>query len=191
MSGKKRLFVAVDLPQEVKQEIFETFEPLYKKSDQIKWVEKENYHFTLKFLGGIEEGRLLKIAEKLKEMAKKTASFELYLGSFDFLPEAGPTRVIYLEVGGGEDEINTAAFEVEEAMAGLGVEKEKRKYVAHLTVGRIKRDKGLEELKEGIKKLKGICRTIKVREFVLFESNLTYAGPTYQEIERFELAGKK
>ncbi|MFC1517361.1 RNA 2',3'-cyclic phosphodiesterase [Candidatus Margulisiibacteriota bacterium] len=190
MSDKKRLFVAVELPPDIKEKIYKDVEPLLSKSDQVKWVEQENYHFTLKFLGAVAEEKIEKVVEKLKEVSAKTGEFEMYLGNFDILPEQGPARVIYVEVGGGEEEMNTSAFEVEEAMAGLGVTKEKRQFVAHLTVGRIKKDKGLEELKEGIKKLQGICSSIKVREFVLFESKLTHAGPTYQALEKFALAGK-
>ena len=78
-----------------------------------------------------------------------------------------------------------AEYEVEEALVDVGVNKDDKAYLAHMTVGRIRQDKGLEEIKVMIKKLRGISREFEVREFVLFESELTHAGPTYREIERF------
>jgi 2'-5' RNA ligase len=185
MSSKKRLFVAIDIPKDIKAEIAQKIEPLKVLTNEVTWVEPGNYHFTLQFLGAVEEELIPKISAQLKKTAESIQRFELYLRQFNILPEHGPARVIYLEVGGGEEDMNTAAFEIEEALASVGINKEHKQFVAHLTVGRIKKDQGLEVFKDKVKSIAGIAREVGVAEFVLFESELTHAGPTYRVIERF------
>ncbi len=185
MSTMKRLFVAVDIPLEIKKEIETIVAPLARLTENVTWVEPKNYHFTLKFIGAVEEHMIPAIADRLRSVAAGTDPFELYLGAFDILPEEGAARIIYLQVGGGEEEMNDTEYEVEEALVDIGVNKKDKQFLAHMTIGRIRKDIGLEEIKDMIKKLRGISREFEVREFVLFESELTHAGPTYREIERF------
>ena len=58
-----RLFIALELKEEVRKKIFKDLEPLRRKNQSIHWVDQEHYHLTLKFLGEVKEDKIKKIEE--------------------------------------------------------------------------------------------------------------------------------
>ena len=180
-----RAFIAIDLPKDLKEQIAQ-FQKELKKANVLKakFVEKENLHLALKFLGEISKEDVDKISEKLKEICKKCKPFVLSLKGLGAFPTENFVRVIWIGVDNGSIETKELNRQINKAL-GL---KEGRDFIGHITLARIKAvsDK---------KKLAGIFEKYKEKEFgsfqvksiKLIESKLTREGPIYSVIEEFRL----
>ena len=173
-----RCFIAVDLPEVIKDKLFNLQKKLSGDA-KIKWVAKKNLHLTLKFLGDIAEKRLEQIKEKLKEI--KFKSFKVELDSLGVFPDEDYIRVIWvgLKPAGKVIELQQ---KVDSTLLGLGFEKDQR-FHSHLTLGRVKFVKNKENLKEKLKlKIKG---GFEIKNFKLMKSELTKDGPVYGTLETY------
>jgi 2'-5' RNA ligase len=181
-----RLFIAVNLPEELKKEIGKFIGELKKTSTPLKWVEQENLHLTLKFLGEVKKEKVPRIIESLKSVGKTEALFELCLqgcGSFG-------SRVIWIDAVQGTKECCDLAGKIDQSMAALGFTKEERAYTVHLTIGRSKgaNRQLLGPLFEVMDKNKDkFFGRWQVTSFELIESTLTPKGPIYKTVEIFPL----
>ena len=174
----ERLFIALNLPKEVKEKIGETF---YKKlpEQQMKIVSPEKVHITLCFLGETPEGELENIEQKLIDVSQKTKSFEVQLkgiGEFN-------QRVLWLGIVQGKKETGLLAQEIAQKL-----NKPREKFTGHLTIGRNK-NLGAKKFKLLVETLKKIPFEIKfkVTSFELMKSNLEETGSAYLELKKFEL----
>ncbi len=173
-----RIFIAVDFPDNVINEVARVQEILGKRKFTGKLTELENLHLTLKFLGEIEENKVEAVKKRLKEI--KFEEFEARLediGSFNF---RGMPRIVWIKIGGRG--IFNLQRKVDEKMLELGFEKERR-FMSHITITRIKyvKDKKgfVEYVKEiGLKEIK-----FKINEFKLKESELRELGHIYRDLE--------
>lgn len=173
----KRLFVAINLPEALKEKIFET---LSKEIDpkKLKVVKKENLHLTLAFLGYFPEEKIQELEEKLSGV-KELQEFEIELTGIGCFKN----RVLWLGMEKGKQEAIELNKKVNEL---LGLESER--FSAHLTLARNKEFSG-KELNELIKKLeeKRFSATTKINSVELMESKLTPNGPIYSVVKKFEL----
>ena len=175
--GKKRLFLAVNLPDDLKLEIAEEILPLLPK-DGLRKVLPENLHVTLQFLGYFPSEGFRELREKLDSVEFKCFEAELNCaGHFK-------GNVIWLGFGKGTEEFNLLNRKLQ---AILGTHDDG--FHAHVTLAR---DRGLErqrvqELVETVRaKIKP--RVIKVAGFDLMESELRKQGPKYTIIFSKRLA---
>ena len=173
-----RLFVAIDLPDEVTKEVARIQEILEGKKFTGKMTELENLHLTLKFLGEIDDEKLEEIRKGLREI--KFSDFEARLediGTFNF---KGKPRIVWIKIGGKG--IFTLQKKVDEKLKEYGFKAEER-FMSHMTIARIKYLKDKAEFVEYVKNI-GL-KTIKfnVREFKLKESELRNLGPVYEDLE--------
>ncbi len=162
----KRLFLAINLPLELKEKIFETFSKKLPKD--LKIVKKENIHLTLLFIGYYPEEKIAELKEKLSEI--EFNSFELKLNSLGTFNG----RVIWLGAVKGKEKFKELSEKIQEK---IGVKD--NRISAHLTLARNKFLK-LKEIKELISKINaGFNETILVKSFELMESKLTPKGSIY------------
>ena len=183
----KRLFLAVKIkPSEEFLDVFyELKETLL--DDKIKWVEEQNMHITLKFLGKTAEEDIPAIIDTLKPIAERHQSFFITTRSIGTFGGRKNPRVIWvgLEDAGVLEEIS---LEIDMALNELGFERETRKFSAHLTLGRVKFIKETNSLFNMVEKLKGeVFQKYKVEKFTLFESKLSPKGPKYFPLHEFML----
>lgn len=184
---QKRLFIAVKIkPSEEFLDVFyELKETLY--DEKIKWVEEQNIHITLKFLGKTAEKDIPPIIDTLKPIAERHKSFFITARSIGTFGGKKNPRVIWvgLEETGVLEKIS---LEIDTALSELGFERETRKFSPHLTLGRIKLIKDTSGLFRMVEKLKGeALQKYKVEKFTLFESKLSPKGPSYYPLHEFEL----
>jgi len=179
-----RLFVAVDLPEEIKEKVGQVLKDLAsvlspEKAD-IKWVKPEQIHFTLKFLGECPEERIPEITQTLDAAVKDIKPFTLRLGGLGVFPDKGPSRVIWLGLQEGKEAMSNLALRTELALEPLGFASEDRPFSAHLTLGRVKSTKHPDKIRSlldaAVKKSLGV---FSVGEVVLYRSILSPTGPTY------------
>ncbi|MBU0516665.1 MAG: RNA 2',3'-cyclic phosphodiesterase [Proteobacteria bacterium] len=199
MSGQTiRSFIAVDLPPEVRREAARLAERLAAGVYGVKWVEPKNLHLTVKFLGGVEPETLDRVERAVATVTAGFSPVELRLAGAGSFPPRGRPRVIWLGVHGHLDRLAGLAAAIETALEPLGFEPEGRPFSPHLTLGRVKKTRKSRsgpgtDLDAGL--LRGRIMDLAeaqagifvVRELVLFQSDLSPAGPTYTPLARFPL----
>ncbi len=183
-----RVFFAIDLPQEAKQQVDDYMSLLKKeiKSHAIRWSRPENLHITLQFLAEVQSTDLNLLLEKVKLAVQgfgEKLNFEL--GALRVFPDPYRPRVIVLDVTP-----QAALTHLSEAI-GQGIREchyqtEDRPFRAHLTLGRIKQPKGLNlgflhdtpAINLGM---------ITLHEVTLFRSEPQPDGSRYSPIERIAI----
>ncbi len=178
MDGVKRLFVAVELPEELRSRIHSLAEEL--PEDGIKVVEKDKIHLTLKFLGDIPEDKIAEIEERLR--AVKSKSFSCTVSGVGVFPNPNYIRVIWAGIECME--MLKLAAAVGNALEGIG-KKEKRPFSSHVTIARVKRKIDARAFLE--KHKDEVFGDFSVSEFVLMQSELGSEGPTYTALKKFTL----
>ncbi len=140
-----RLFIAINLPASVRDEIWEVAEPLRDAGYPFRWVRRDAMHLTVKFLGDVESGRARRIQDELARVVEDRRRFALPLGGFGAFPSAKRPRVVWLGCE-GVSQLELLQHGVERAMQELGFESEGRPFRPHLTLGRVKRGASASKL---------------------------------------------
>lgn len=182
-----RTFIAVDIPDGIKQEMAKVQERLRQAGVDAGWTRPEGMHMTLKFLGEVHESRVKEIMSALKTAVSGSGVFRLEIAGAGAFPNAQSARVVWIGVGGELDRLTRLYSAVEDAMAGLGFAREERTFTPHLTIGRIKliRSRGrwaaaLDEIRN--MRLPGF----DVTGVNLMRSELRRSGAIYTEIGKAE-----
>ena len=185
--GNVRTFVAVEMPEEVREQFKGIQAQLQKADAHVKWVEPHNIHVTLKFLGGIAEDQLQGLYEGVTEAVQGFAPFEINLSQLGTFPNLRRPRVVWIGVDSGKEKLIELQKNVEESISQLGFPKENRKFSPHLTIGRVKSPRGVEALADAIKATSFESESFGVNEVVVMESTLTPEGPIYTPLRRIGL----
>ena len=164
-----RLFVAIDLPPEVKERLAAMRGGL----PGARWVDGDQLHLTLRFIGEVDGGVLRDIRAGLE--AVHGLPFSLALQGVGHFPPRGQPRVVWVGVEKSAPLIQLHG-RVESALAAVEIERDRRKFSPHITLARLNGTPGsrvgryLEEF--------GLFRTdpFAVDEFVLYSSTLTRHG---------------
>lgn len=185
-----RLFIAIPVNEAVKDYAEAVRNELDLNHPDVKWVEKSNYHLTLKFLGEVDPALLDQIKKRLRNVAESCPFFTLSTRGLGFFPSRGRPRVIWVGVYGEMEKAEFLGERIDAYLLDLGFDPEKKRSF-HLTLGRVKSEFGLAELQvkaAGITK-RGEEYSFKVDRFLLMESKLSSRGPHYTVLESFRLEG--
>ena len=187
-----RIFVAVELPDSIKEGLRQIQRTLQGTGDRTKWVGVSSLHLTLKFLGEISEERLERVFAASREVAEKTASFFIELAGVGAFPNCSSPRVIWVGVRKGKDNLVDLALHLDRVLSEMGFAAEKRKWVPHLTLGRVKELGKEDRLKKLLLQQKSACvGEIEARQCSVIRSLLTPTGPLYTTLKGFPLGGEK
>ena len=141
MTKKLRLFVAIELPDAVKNELGKLIDALNaSKSGAVQCVRPEGAHLTLKFLGNVDSGRVDTLSEALTRAVGGHTAFSLQLGQTGAFPNLHRPRVLWVGIDGDMTALSTLQADVEDELADVGFAKDEREYSPHLTLARIRRD---------------------------------------------------
>jgi 2'-5' RNA ligase len=184
---KTRTFVAIEMPEDVRQQFKEVQATLRRADAHVKWVEPHNIHLTLKFLGDIGEDHLEGLFEGLAEGVQGIPSFEITLSRLGAFPNLKKPRVIWIGVERGKEEMIQLQKKLEESIFNHGFPREDRKFSPHLTIGRVKSPRGLDELVTIMKDTPFESNSIAIREVVVMTSTLTPEGPIYTPLRKIGL----
>lgn len=135
-----RLFIALDLPDDVRAELAAAQGRLRRGGHAVRWASAEGLHLTLQFLGEVEEGRVEGLLAVLAGLP--ASSFALRLGGLGAFPSAERPRVIWVGLDGYLDALGELQRAVTAATLPLGFPAEERPYAPHLTLGRARQDVG-------------------------------------------------
>lgn len=181
----KRLFAAVPVSEHVKEKIKPFYKQLAETGAYLKFVSLENIHFTLKFLGDVEESKIAEIKEKLQAIALQQKKFPLRLKCISVFPSLEHIRSIWISVL--DSPLTPLMKKINEELSYI--RKEKREEVPHSTIARVKSGRNKKQLQEVLEEWrdKGFGEMV-VDKIILYESELTSEGPVYTELGLFELS---
>ncbi|HWP96190.1 MAG TPA: RNA 2',3'-cyclic phosphodiesterase [Syntrophomonadaceae bacterium] len=185
-----RLFVAIPVSQMVREYAAAIRSELEQSRPDVKWVEAQNYHLTLKFLGEVKADNLKAIQAKLQMAAQACPPFGLETRGVGFFPNSNRPRVIWAGIRGEMDKSEFLGERIDTYLAELGFDPEKKRSF-HLTLGRVRSELGLKELCLKTAGVNKCCETISfpVDRFLLMVSKLTPRGPQYSILESYFLEG--
>ncbi len=184
--GMLRLFIAVEIPAELQQKVYQETSKLRKEMESIvRWVQAENMHLTLKFLGDVSPSNVEFLMQMLRNEAETVPCFNIQLTGLGCFPSLKRPRVIYIGIH-APAALDALQHGIEAAAHRLGYESEERSFSAHLTLGRVKQNvTATDQLKirraiESIQvDLLGAARVDSVH---LFKSELKPGGSVYTRV---------
>jgi RNA 2',3'-cyclic 3'-phosphodiesterase len=180
-----RLFVGLDLPLEVVENLKRLLERLRPKA-RIQWSPPANLHITTKFIGPWPEERLEELKRALGAVAPRPP-LSVRIHELGFFPSPRSPRVFWcgIEAPG----LTELAADTERATSALGIPGESRPYSPHLTLARIKERLNLDPLRQAITELPSQeFGTFEARTFFLYFSQLRRSGSVYTKLAEFPLA---
>lgn len=173
-----RVFLAVPIPEEVRERIVELQKELPQAG--MKLVEPENLHLTCKFLGDVGEEKL----QTIKAGLKLEGPFELTLKGVGVFPSRGYVRVVWVGAENGSKYVELQKS-IDAQLHELGFKKE-REYVPHLTLARVR--KKVDGILEFLDKNQELALgKVRVDHVDLMESKLGPGGPEYTKLNEFVL----
>ena len=186
-----RTFIAIELPEDVKAKIFHAFEKL-KESNLVrgKFVEKDNLHLTLKFIGEVPIEKLNEIEKTLENLASKFKNFSCSTGKTGVFPNENHVNSVHIELVSDDDKLNELQKVIEESLVKLGIKKDEKNdesFKSHITALRVYVVKNKELFSKKLNNLHIKEIEFDIKNFSLIKSELTPQGPIYRTIKKFNL----
>ncbi len=189
-----RSFVAVELPEELKEELFELNLRLKSTGHPgVRWVDPRGIHLTLKFLGDVAVNRLDDITAALVEAAREITPIQLEVGGLGVFPNPRRVRVAWVGISGEIDKLQQLQQRVELSLVKIGFPAESRRFTPHLTLARVREQVSLEDRQSfghfiESTEFKAKCN-IMVDTIFLIRSQLTRQGSIYSRLSSVGLGG--
>ena len=184
--ARLRTFIAVELGKAVRSNAIALQETLTRSAPDVKWVEPENLHVTLLFLGEVDDRAVLNVCRAVSETCQKLPAFTMSVEGVGCFGNPRRPRTIWIGVGEGSDELKQLHAALEEKLLELGCyRREDRAFTPHVTLGRVKQDDSGGDLSALLqKKAEWQGGTVEVREVLVMSSELTPKGPIYAILGR-------
>ncbi|KKT26994.1 MAG: 2'-5' RNA ligase [Parcubacteria group bacterium GW2011_GWA2_43_9b] len=181
---KRRIFIAVNLPEKIKKRLKE-----YKEKHDnlsVRWTKIPSLHLTLVFIGYVDDEQMLKACKITREVASEVESFFIYFKRIILGPPGKEPRMIWLE-GEKSDALTRLRDALQEALfsadAGFN-HKESRPFSPHITLAKIKSDEWCKLLTSDINNVgQDFQAQVEVNSIEVMESDLKYDGAEYAALE--------
>jgi len=183
-----RAFVAVRMNEQVEDSVAKTIDELRRPDDGVRWVPRANLHITLKFLGAaVDSHRLQQLTAGLRQLATRTAPFEVAAAGIGAFPNLEHPRAIWVGLHNVESGALAAlAARLETVAAEYGFEREKRRWSGHLTIGRVRGESIKDETRDALNGLRdrnfGVS---KIESITLYRSHLGPNAASYEALATF------
>jgi 2'-5' RNA ligase len=184
MEKRHRVFIAINLPEEIKRELAK----YYEKWPELpaKWTPKDNLHITLEFLGDLTDAEIGDVCKAVGEVAKLHKPFSINLNKILYAPpKKNPPKMVWVD-GENSEELAEFKSELQEVL----LEKitfrpdEVRKFIPHITLARISEWEFRKfEPEERPEINEDIDLFLTVESVEVMESELKRGGPVYTTLE--------
>ncbi len=182
-----RLFIAVLVPEELKERIAETQEKIRRAGVDAKLVEPENLHFTFKFLGETGEEKIQEIKKAIEKGCASFKPFEISVAGLDAFPSRNYAKAVWIGVRNGYEQIRSLMEAINEKLSQIGFTAEKE-HTPHLTLARVRSSRNMAELLRLFENLEEVeIGRMHVNEVKLMKSTLNRSGPVYEEVYSVKL----
>jgi 2'-5' RNA ligase len=181
------MFLALEVPGDVAAYLRGIIDHLAKRTEGVRWVRNEGIHITVKFLGEVDESMVPLMHEALTPVGERFAPVAARLGALDAFPTKRSARVIVVKLKEGVEQSQAVFAEMEERLAGLDIERDKRGLVPHITLGRRRIPRAfLDGDPPPIEE-----KAFSIEHLVLYSSRLTPGGAVYAPIWKIKLEGRE
>ena len=179
-----RVFIAVELPLEIRRALKELQQELRPLTDSARWASPDSIHITLKFIGEVAETRIGEIHAALISLTR--AAFDVRVRGVGFFPATRPPRVFW--AGLEASELSALAEEIELRMGKIGFEREKRPFQPHVTLARA-RDNRIDSslVAAAGKYAEHVFGGFTANRFFLIQSTLKPTGAVYNKLKEYRL----
>ena len=189
MASSIRSFIAVELASEQRRSIANAARAFAQKWPEYRWVDTENLHVTLNFLGDVADEKIPAVCEIMRETLANHRAFSIELQGLGAFPKARRPRVIWVGVGEGKSQLSRIYYDLAERLEDLRLDRDHKAFRPHVTLARI-RDRhrwpdSMIEYMESEPVLE--FGSMWVDEVVLFSSHLEKTGATYTAMDRVSL----
>lgn len=187
--AKTRTFVAVNALDDVHVAALKAIDSLREPDDKVKWVEPDNLHWTLQFLGDLNDQEIADVCIRVSRVACDYKPFALAALGVGAFPTAERARTLWLGADMGASELSELQSDIEQNLADLGFRAERRQFVPHLTLGRVGRAAHRESsLADRIARLADFDGgQMPVDAVTVYASELQKSGPRYHVLARAPL----
>src|SRR5229473_6307410 len=182
-----RLFVALEIPSSVRENLADLLTSLRAVSPQTRWVHPENLHVTLKFIGEVPEAKSSAIRSALAGV-RSEQPVTLDFRGLGFFPNEKHPRVFWAGIDASTN-LKTLAANIDGATEKVGIPREQRPFSPHLTLARFEPPRLPEKLRAAIQE--NAARefgSVRTSQFHLIESKLKPSGAEYTTVESFPFA---
>jgi RNA 2',3'-cyclic 3'-phosphodiesterase len=184
-----RLFVALQIPFAVRENLGALIRELRAIAPQAKWVRAENLHLTLKFIGEVAATKLETIRTALAGV-RSDSPVTLDFRGLGFFPTEKHPRVFWTGIEASAN-LKALAADLESAAEKFGIPREKRDFSPHLTLARLETRSLPEKLRSAIKENSAReFGSLRTNQFHLIESKLKPAGAEYTTLQSFPFAAE-
>ena len=190
---RHRLFIALEIDDETRQTLTTLQFDLSRQFPdiEVKWVEPENLHLTLIFLGDVDSRELHAITKIMKTIGQDEPPFSMSVQGLGAFPSQRRPKILWMGVDDGSETVSRLHESLSEPLIELGCYRaESRGYTPHLTLGRIQADSDNSVFSSVFGEHKNrTAGTLIVPQLTLFTSELRRDGPEYSVIEQVPLLG--
>ena len=187
--ARVRTFIGIDPGKPIRDRLVALQETLGRTATDVKWVEPENLHVTLLFLGEVDMLEVPAVCQAVAESVAKQPAFTMSVEKVGCFPNARRPRILWAGVGEGIQEVVAVHDAVEVPLLELGCyRREERRYSPHITLGRVRNDGRCDKLAGVLARQAGWTGgTVQVNEIHVMSSELSSQGPLYTVLSRARL----
>ncbi len=178
-----RLFVAINFTVKDRQRMYSAARKLRDAELPVRWVDTDQLHMTLKFLGEVRPERVREVKSAVAQVAAKTEPFTMVMRGAGAFPTMRRPKVIWLGAD-ASPELRCLKHDLEWELAPQGFEREVRAFHPHVTLGRATNEARAGDFRhfEALVDAMDFEREITVRTVDLMESYLSAKGARYEKL---------
>jgi 2'-5' RNA ligase len=201
-----RVFVATRIPGALAEDVVSLQRELDRRLIDVKWVEPENLHLTLRFFGELGEGEIERVVGAVTEVTRLATPFPARLEGIGTFPNHGRPRVIWAGMTVGRERLLATAEALERAFVTAGLGPADRPFAPHLTLGRVRDPRppshggrrgqrpppqAMVEMRAAVDRARFGPADFEVREIAVVQSRLSPRGPSYSDLHVATLGAPK
>jgi len=187
MEKRHRVFVAINIPADIRRELFLYSEKWLELP--AKWTPKDNLHITLEFLGSLTDEEIGEVCVVVKEVAERHSGFSLNINKILYgPPKKMPPKMVWAE-GDKSEELSSLREDLESSLAEkVRFVPENRVFAPHITLARISAmEFKMIEPEERPEINENLDLLFTVESIEVMESEMRKDGPIYTVLESHEL----
>ena len=186
-----RLFIAINFPQSLRDRMVEATEPLREQGFPVRWIDRDQLHLTLKFLGDVKRDRLDDVTGVMDGVGADFRPFEVGFERVGAFPSLRSPRVIWLGVE-ATMEMRAVKHDLEHGLVDMGFERETRAFQPHVTLARADKDADAGDFRklESLSREVEMDETHRVAQIDLMQSHLRSSGAEHERVHGSRLTAE-
>lgn len=180
-----RTFIAVDLTDTIRKRLADLQANLKPTCGNLKWVNPENVHLTIKFLGEIPDRQIAPVSEALDRLASQCQPCDITVGGLGTFAPSGPVKVLWVGIQDPAGGLEACQSLCDQLLQPLGFPPEGRRFSPHLTLARNKFPQNSRQLRAALEAEPTMPPAAQtVTGITFYQSTLTRQGPIYQPLSK-------